>query len=85
MFIFTNFFTVIILIGIITRVSNYFFSKYIKEKQSIFSASYLIGGPLVCFAGCFLAGFDVVISEYVLSFILWFVFDLVRADAEKEK
>jgi len=76
MFIFTNFISVIIIIGILTRISNYFFYK--KYKKMYIYLSFLSTLIFILPLIAFFVGFDVVVSEYLLSLILWFLFDIVR-------
>lgn len=80
MFVFNNILMVMIIVIIITRVSNFYFSKYIKEKKNVLSATYIGIGTLTCFGFCFFVGFDVVITEYVGAFMCLFIFDLIRIE-----
>lgn len=77
MFIFKNFIVVMILIGALTRLSNHIFSKYMRRSAVIYVTPVAVGifvFPLVVI----LVGFDVVIAEYVMAIIFFFLFDLIR-------
>ncbi|KPK32960.1 MAG: hypothetical protein AMS24_02705 [Chlamydiae bacterium SM23_39] len=76
MFIFTNFISVTVIIGVLTRISNHFFCKKYK-KIYIYLTPFLIIIAVFPLAS-FIVGFDVVVSEYLLALILWFFFDMVR-------
>ena len=75
---FKNFFVVIILVGILTRVANYFYGK-ILEKEVVAYLSF----ATVCFTilpfVAYFVGFDIAFAEYIIALIIWLLFDLLRA------
>lgn len=82
MVFFKNFIVVVILIGILTRFANFIFCKYVDRSVAIYLSAITTGLLIFPFVAYFL-GFDILISEYVLSLIAWFVFDLLRKDVKK--
>ncbi len=78
MTIFRNFFFVVILVGVITRLSNHFFYKWISPKVLALQISSVFTGIIVSMLAVKIAGFDVAISEYVTSFLIFYIFDLSR-------
>lgn len=82
---FKNFFVVFILIGGITRLSNFLFQKYIEDKKIVIYVSSISTGLIICFIAAMVLGFDVVISEYLISFIIWFIFDLLKTGMTKKE
>jgi hypothetical protein len=82
MFFFKNFIVVAILMGVLTRVGNFIFCKYVDRSIAICLSTITTGLLVFPFVAYFL-GFDVLISEYVLSLIAWFFFDLLRKDVKK--
>jgi hypothetical protein len=83
MFLFKNFIVVVILVGIITRASFYFFSKKLASKKQAVYIGSLVSGLITCLIAAPFVGFDIVVAEYVSSFVLWFVFDLLRLESVK--
>ena len=81
--IFKNFIVVVIIVGVVTRLSRYILSKYIDNKITVIYISSIGCGILICSIASVIVGFDVVISEYLMAFILWFVFDLMRVGVKK--
>jgi hypothetical protein len=82
MFLFKNFIVVVILIGVLTRVGNFIFCKYVDRSVAIYLSAIATGLLIFPFVAYFI-GFDILVSEYVLSLIAWFVFDLLRKDVKK--
>ena len=85
MSIFKNFIVVIILVGVLTRIGNWFFCKHIYKKEVALYVSAISIGVFVCFLASFFLGFDIVISEYLIAFIVWFIFDLIKINNKEEK
>ena len=84
MSIFKNFIVVVVMVGILTRIANYFFNKYIYKRETAICVSSITTGIIVCSIASAVIGFDVVISEYVIAFIMWFIFDLMRIDVKQK-
>ena len=85
MAILKNFIVVIILVGVATRISKYILSKYLKDSSAVIYVSSISTGILICSLASVFVGFGVVISEYLIAFIIWFIFDLLRSGEKKEK
>ena len=81
--IFKDFFVVVILAGIVTRFFNYVFSKFLKDDLTVIYVSSISSAILTCSLAGFFVGFDVVIAEYLLSFLIWFTFDIIRVGAKR--
>jgi hypothetical protein len=80
--IFKNFIVVVILVGIITRVFNHICSKYLKDEKTVIYVSSISSAILTCSLAGFFVGFDVVIAIYLISFIIWYTFDVIRLGAK---
>ena len=80
--LFKNFLVVVIFAGIVTRASNYILAKYIKDKKTMIYASSISSAILTCSLAGIFVGFDVVVAIYLLSFILWFTYDIIRIGAK---
>lgn len=80
---FKNFIVVILLAGGVTRLAKYLFAKIVSDKMTVIYISSIASAVLVCSLAAVLVGFDVVVSEYLIAFIVWFVFDLLRSGAKK--
>ena len=74
---FKNFIVVVILVGILTRIALYLYTRKIKRDVSIFLAFFTVGIIILPIVSIFL-GFDIAVSEYVVALIIWLVFDLIR-------
>lgn len=74
---FKNFIVVVILIGILTRIALYLYSRKIKRNIAIFLAFFTVGIIILPIVSIFL-GFDIAVSEYVVALIIWLLFDLIR-------
>jgi len=77
MAVFKNFFFVFIIVGVLTRISNHYFAKLVP-KTLVLHLSHITCGIIVCSLAVKVVGFDVAIAEYVISFIVWYIFDLSR-------
>ena len=82
--LFKNFIFVTIIIGVLTRVTNFFFQKDLKRIVSAYLSFFLVGIIVIPIA-TFLVGFDVAASEYLIALIIWLIFDLIRSDVKKKK
>ena len=76
--------TSFIIVGIMTRTLNWAFHGKI-HKQLSWYLSFFITGALLLPVMAYLVGFDVMVAEYVVSLILWLVFDLVKRSKKKQK
>ncbi|NGX28138.1 MAG: hypothetical protein K940chlam1_00313 [Candidatus Anoxychlamydiales bacterium] len=74
---FKNFIVVVILIGILTRIALYLYTRKIRRDISIFLAFFTVGIIILPIVSIFL-GFDIAVSEYVVALIIWLLFDLIR-------
>ncbi len=82
--IFRNFFFALILMGICTRVSNYFYLKNFKRSIAAYLSLVTAAIPLI-FIMSFVIGFDVAVSEYLIAGLLWLIYDLLRSAVVKYK
>ncbi len=82
--LFKNFIFITILIGILTRLTNFFFQKDLKRIVSAYLSFFLVGIIIIPVA-TFLVGFDVAASEYIIALIIWLIFDLIRSNVKKKK
>lgn len=80
--IFKNFIVVVILAGIVTRVFNHILSKHLKDEKTVVYVSSISSAILTCSLAGIFVGFDVVIAIYLISFIVWFTFDIIRVGAK---
>lgn len=74
---FKNFIVVVILVGILTRIALYLYSRKIKKDISIFLSFFTVGVIILPIVSITL-GFDIAVSEYVVALIIWLLFDLIR-------
>jgi hypothetical protein len=74
---FKNFFVVIIITGILTRIVLFLYVKKLKKDAAIFLTFFTVGViilPIVSLS----IGFDIAISEYFVALVIWLLFDLMR-------
>jgi len=77
MALFKNFIIVIIIVGILTRIALYLYSKKLKKDISIFLAFFTIAVIILPIVSLTI-GFDIAISEYLVALVIWLIFDLMR-------
>ncbi|NGX32596.1 MAG: hypothetical protein K1060chlam4_00645 [Candidatus Anoxychlamydiales bacterium] len=81
---FKNFIVVVILVGILTRIALYLFSRKLKRDMAIFLAFFTVSVitlPIVSLT----LGFDIAVSEYVVALVIWLLFDLMRIKIDTKK
>lgn len=80
---FYNFFSLIIITGIVTRILNYFLKKKLPDREavnlSVFLALILMG-PFVAY----LLGFDVAIAEFAAALFIWTIIDNLWIEFKKK-
>ena len=81
---FKNFIVVVILIGVLTRIAYFLYSRKIKKDISIYLSFFTVGIIVLPIVSIIL-GFDIAISEYVVALIIWLIFDLIRIKTSRPK
>ena len=81
---FKNFIIVIIIVGILTRIALYLFSRKFKKDMSIFVAFFTVAVIMLPIVSLTL-GFDIAVSEYVVALVIWLLFDLMRINVNTKK
>jgi len=84
MALFKNFIIVLIIVGILTRVALYLYSKKFNRDMSIFLTFFTISVIILPIVSLTL-GFDVAVSEYVVALAIWLLFDLIRIKINTRK
>ena len=77
-------FTSLVIVGIMTRTLNWAFHGKVRKHVSYY-LSFFISALLLLPVMAYLVGFDVMVAEYVVSLILWLVFDLVKNSKKSKK
>jgi len=81
---FKNLFVVVIIVGILTRIAIFFYSKFFRKEIAVIFTFFTVGiivVPIISYT----IGFDIAVSEYLVILILWLIFDLLRAKSIKKK
>lgn len=81
---FKNFIVVFFVTGILTRLTNYILQKKFLIQGYFylsFGIAFIFFVPLMVWY----VGFDVAVSEYVLTLIIWLLIDIMHSQAKKEK
>ncbi|NGX49201.1 MAG: hypothetical protein K940chlam5_00797 [Candidatus Anoxychlamydiales bacterium] len=81
---FKNFIVVVILVGILTRIALYLFSRKLKKDMAIFLAFFTVSVIILPIVSLTL-GFDIAVSEYVVALVIWLLFDLMRIKIDTKK
>ena len=81
---FKNFIIVVILVGILTRIALYLFSRKLKKDMAIFLAFFTVSVIILPIVSLTL-GFDIAVSEYVVALVIWLLFDLMRIKIDTKK
>ncbi len=79
---FKNFIVVFVLMGICSRVVLFFYSKKIKKNIAIYFTFFTVNIFVIPIVSLTI-GLDIAVSEYVVSLIIWLLFDLMRLSAKK--
>ncbi|MFA6119049.1 MAG: hypothetical protein WC688_03945 [Parachlamydiales bacterium] len=82
--VFKNFIFVVILVGVLTRIVSYFFSKIVKKAFVIY-LSFLSVAIILFPIVSLMIGFDVAVSQYLFSLVIWLIFDLIRINVDLKK
>jgi len=80
---FRDFIIVSVIVGITTRLGIWLFNKKLDEKTSM-AISYFLTMVIIGPIAVVYLGFDVAIAEFVLSVIMWSIFDLLRIEYKKK-
>ena len=84
MWFFKNFIIVVIIVGILTRIALYLYSKKFKRDMAIFLAFFTVAVIILPIVSLTL-GFDIAVSEYVVALVIWLLFDLMRIKIKPRK
>ncbi|HEU64938.1 MAG: hypothetical protein KR126chlam4_00573 [Candidatus Anoxychlamydiales bacterium] len=84
MALFKNFIIVVIVVGILTRIALYLYSRKFKKDMAIFLAFFTVSVIILPIVSLTL-GFDIAVSEYVVALVIWLLFDLMRIKITTKK
>ncbi len=73
----SDLFVALAICGCMTRLLNWAFKGKVRRVTSYY-LSFMISGLLLLPVMTYLVGFDVMVAEYILSLVLWLVYDLVK-------
>jgi uncharacterized membrane protein len=81
---FQNMIIAAVLTGTWTRISNWLLKKKVGPATAVY-LSFWIG--LIVFAPTisWIAGFDVLVAEYVIALIMWLLIDLIWIKIQEQK
>ncbi len=74
---FKNFIVALVTVGILTRIANFLYSKKVKREIAIYLSFFTVG-VIILTAVAFVLGYDIAVSEYVVSLLIWLLFDIMR-------
>ncbi|NGX34427.1 MAG: hypothetical protein K1060chlam1_00780 [Candidatus Anoxychlamydiales bacterium] len=81
---FKNFIIVVIIVGILTRIALFLYSKKLKKDMAIFLAFFTVAVIILPIVSLTL-GFDIAVSEYVVALVIWLLFDIMRIKITTKK
>lgn len=84
MIFFRDIIIAVIITGVWTRISNWLLRKKVSKSTACYLSFWIaliIMAPIISW----IAGFDVVVAEYVIALILWLLVDLIWNRIQENK
>jgi hypothetical protein len=77
MVFFQNFLVAIFIVGLLTRTAYFFLIKKVEKKIAVVLSFLIVGIFLFPIVSIFIS-FDIALSKYLISFLIWIIIDMMR-------